>query len=247
MELFVFFIFLSWRFLTTASTQIQEKLPQRIVPFLTPVKHLCNDSLNWMKWLIIQNGCWTGAAVIVAALKPWQPLVLTSDTRLTRIRGAGVPGWVLLQHSVGHQTTWHQCRRSIVFNPFQTSSYPLFPAKNKVSSKNGGFTLLNTGRTSLVFMLKYLFIPKSCLTASSNTFFNSETENENIIFDIYNKQWNKNDCASSSHLWGGPPDVWHLCLKHSWPTWSSHPEKCRSGNWKTKDEFQTYRNESKSY
>lgn len=105
MEWFVFFIFLSWRFLTTASTQIKEKW----------ANHNPNHD---------NRG-------------------LTSCTRLARIRGAGVPGWILLQHSVGHQTTWHQCRRSFVFNPFQASSYPLFPAKNKVSRKNSSFTLLN--------------------------------------------------------------------------------------------------------
>lgn len=158
-----------------------------------------------MKWLSIKNGCRTGEKLMskkkLTVKSLWMngnikycssqcwchdAMVLTSDTRLTRIRGASVPGWILLQHSVGHQTTWHQCRGSVTFNPFEASSYPLFPAKTKASSKIGGFIFSNMNiRTELVlFFLKYLFIPKSCLTASSNTFFNSETENQTTDFDI---------------------------------------------------------------
>lgn len=50
----------------------------------------------------------------------------------------------------------------------------------------GGVIYSNmNNRTELAeFFLEYLFMPKSCLTASSNTFFSSETENQTTDFDI---------------------------------------------------------------
>lgn len=52
--------------------------------------------------------------------------------------------------------------------------------------QTGGFIFPNmNNRTDLgLFFPTYLFIPKSCLTASSNTFFNSETENQTADFEI---------------------------------------------------------------
>lgn len=57
--------------------------------------------------------------------------MLTHHTRLTGIRCAGVPRWILLQHSVGYQTTGHQRRWSITFNPLQAPGYPLLPVRDK--------------------------------------------------------------------------------------------------------------------
>lgn len=115
-----------------------------------------------------------------------QRAMLTHHTRLTGIWGAGVPRRILLQHSVGDQTTGHQSRWSITFNPLQAPGYPLLSVRNKSQKIK-----VNSCSVELIFMKlfrrlyvkiqcsepwRYLFIPKSFVTAPSKYFFNSETE-----------------------------------------------------------------------
>lgn len=100
--------------------------------------------LNWLrrsKLLLSVSGSFSKMTVNVIpqsqSKKPWQNVVavqyamLTHHTRLTGIRGAGVPRRILLQHSVGHQTTRHKRGWHITFNPLQAPGYPLLPVKVK--------------------------------------------------------------------------------------------------------------------
>lgn len=108
--------------------------------------------------------------------------MLTNHTRLTGIRGAGVPRWILLQHSVGYQTTGHQRRGTITFNPLQAPGYPLLSVPHerkglKVSRCSAQLFLFDNIKMCLC--LRYLFISKSFVTAPSKYFFNSDTENDN--------------------------------------------------------------------
>lgn len=108
--------------------------------------------------------------------------MLTNHTRLTGIRGAGVPRWILLQHSVGYQTTRHQRRGAITFNPLQAPGYPLLSVTDerqgvKVSSRSAQLVFFDNIKMCLC--LRYLFISQSFATAPSKYFFNSDTENYN--------------------------------------------------------------------
>lgn len=177
--------------------------------------------------------------------------MLTHHTRLTGIWGAGVPRWILLQHSVGHQTTGHQSRWSITFNSFQAPGYSLLPVRDKrqrvkVSSCSAELVFMKLFRrlnvkTKCSEPWRYLFIPKSFVTAPSKYFFNSETEYQNrkhkfsimIMSKVTNYLfYTELLCVvrTNAHPWEGQPEVWHLCLKDSWPRWS-HPRRSHSENW----------------